>query len=683
MVCPGQLSGSELIRQCSTVMRLFVLWSFFSLLAFPVPAISHLVQANCDPFLWREGHGDVGVDYIGGSWHWKVEEGRDVATTRIVVQDNARLSVPPNPNFAFLGEPGSPIWILPTSPPSGVQIPELGISSEGTVPGTFAAGAFELQLTRLEGPGNFFMWLTPFGLPPEILLRVVDGVLQEDTLSVAEGAHFHMNWAFTEPGIYRLGFTAQGVLTGQTEPIRSEEVIYTFEVGLFSRGHAEIAGLAEQGVLGLQLQEQGTGAPLNPEFTVLQVGPATWRTVPTDPAFGFLGAVGTPIFSLPAESVDGTLSLGFSGEKLSPGVLEGDRVDLLLTAVEGPGTVFYYTLDSTDAPVVLLNSADGLSEMDRVPLNAGTSDVGHWAFTQPGRYRVTLVPTGQWIGGSEVQGTPWTWVMDVQAPHFFAEGEAELEIDWKNGQLHLALQDEALGKVGCEQDGVLVVRPEAQTVVPEGEAFSFLGQPGDRVFVLPLQEAEGLLYLGLSAEELDSGVFVNDTVFLHLVDATGPGAFALYTVNASATPTVFMNTRDGLSEGDRYPIGIGQHAHMNWAFETPGEYRLRFEVRGTRVDGNTSVSSRSQEWRFWVQAGEGPEEPLELTVERVETGTEIELRWEGRLGRTYQIVSQTESLAGTWVEEGEAIPGVAGPQTVRLPISSDALKLFRLMERLP
>ena len=56
---------------------------------------------------WFEGHGDLGVNFSNGAWHWYVEQGQVVDAVVISLQDITRKEIPDLPAFSFLGIVGA------------------------------------------------------------------------------------------------------------------------------------------------------------------------------------------------------------------------------------------------------------------------------------------------------------------------------------------------------------------------------------------------------------------------------------------------------------------------------------------------------------------------------------------------------------------------------------------------
>jgi surface-anchored protein len=184
------------------------------------------------------------------------------------------------------------------------------------------------------------------------------------------------------------------------------------------------------------------------------------------------------------------------------------------------------------------------------------------------------------------------------------QGHADVGIAFEDGAWDLHVHDESEPPPGGTEYGpdevVLLVGTEAEQTVPENPAFSFLGTGGDSLWVLPQNENPSLLFLGIATEEIEAGFFENDRVALTLAGYNGPGHFALYQVDGFGSPTVYMNTRDGLSTDDLFEMQVGTHAHANWAFSEPGTYTLSFEASGTLMEGSLFSSSGPVDYTFTV-----------------------------------------------------------------------------------
>lgn len=150
-------------------------------------------------------------------------------------------------------------------------------------------------------------------------------------------------------------------------------------------------------------------------------------------------------------------------------------------------------------------------------------------------------------------------------------------------------------------DALLFVKYEAHGVVPAGAQWNFLGTAGSEVWTLPKVENPLLLFLGFGAEEIDSGVFVGDTLNIALKSISGPGHLAVYDTDAFGEPIVWMNSRDGIDGSDLRAVPAGLHQDLNWAFSAPGDYSVFFEASGVST-ANGATASGNVEYLFHVQA---------------------------------------------------------------------------------
>lgn len=567
------------------------------LLALP---LTHQAALAVDKIIWSEGHGDLGVSYVNGAWRWFAKDGLAVGETIVNLRDNARASIPASPSFAFLGAAGDPVWIIPATQQLGV--PFMGANHELTPPGTFVNGRFDLRLSSVDGPGDFIMWTVSGGGQPNVLMNSRDGVTPADVANAPAPGHWHQNWGFTAPGTYRVGYIAGGILAAGGQAIASKEQVYTFAAGVLRGGEADIEVAYESGELKFLVHDEGSGSELDPAHVALHAGPAAWRTVPTDPAFAFLGAPGGSIHVFPQDENEAVLFLGLAGGEVPPGTFVDDTIQVRLTGFSGPGQFFHYQVDPFGAPKAHLNTADGLSAADAIPVVAGSHAHHNWAFTEPGVYRLTLEASAQLASGGAVTSRPATFLFEIFGPEFLDRGEIDLEIAFKDGAFELALLDEAMEKEFCPADAVLVARAPAATTVPNDPRYRFLGNPGAVVHILPQEETGRVLFLGNAADEIASGQFAGESVSLLLASLDGPGNLALYSTDAFGTPAVYWNSADGLTAADAYPAAVGSHAHNNWAFTAPGVYRVGLKAVGTLADSGQPVESGVVNFTFLVKA---------------------------------------------------------------------------------
>jgi surface-anchored protein len=169
-------------------------------------------------------------------------------------------------------------------------------------------------------------------------------------------------------------------------------------------GHVDGFAVAwEDGALDVHVHDDGAGVERDPAEAVLHAVPATRTVVPGGSAFGFLGAAGSDVWILPQAQEPGVLWLGWETEEIPAGVLDGNRLQWRLLAVEGPGAFHLFTSGSFGQPQVLFDSDDGLP--DSVTVSTGTHAHGNWAFGAAGQYKVTFEATAV-VDGRPVSSGP-------------------------------------------------------------------------------------------------------------------------------------------------------------------------------------------------------------------------------------------------------------------------------------
>lgn len=200
------------------------------------------VGSGTNPWLLGVRQNDALVE-IAASISGSIQPERVV----LFANEQTRITVPDDPRFAPLGAPGSNAWLLPDAPSADVLAP--GISTEvrstqpgwtgvgvpaeflaaGVPSGVFQSNRITLALETFSGPGHFALYrLSGFG-DPIWYFRTDDGLSAADTRTFSSASHSDLNWAFTAPGDYFLGFRASGTLTAGATT-QSELTIFHFQV---------------------------------------------------------------------------------------------------------------------------------------------------------------------------------------------------------------------------------------------------------------------------------------------------------------------------------------------------------------------------------------------------------------------------------------------------------------------
>lgn len=155
--------------------------------------------------------------------------------------------VPTRPSGAqwdFIGvNAGEPFWFVSARGPGPGQISvDLGMNSEGTPPTTFLAWSdpddprsepaerwmtISLEAVRYEGEGvgHVSLWT---GTADEIYWSTAVEPAAGNKYYLNTGGHQHMNWGFSDQGIYELDLRAAGRRMGESGEYVEESEIYTF-----------------------------------------------------------------------------------------------------------------------------------------------------------------------------------------------------------------------------------------------------------------------------------------------------------------------------------------------------------------------------------------------------------------------------------------------------------------------
>jgi surface-anchored protein len=149
-------------------------------------------------------------------------------------------------------------------------------------------------------------------------------------------------------------------------------------------------------------------------------------------------------------------------------------------------------------------------------------------------------------------------------------------------------------------EAIMVVNNNAFFSSPGGLLTPILGPSGTPNWRIPQTLNPAVLYLGVGAEEIDPGLFVGDLFTLSLSAVSGPGEFAMFSVDGFGVPTVFFNTRDGITGADVISIGAGDHAHYQFSFSAPGTYMVTLQGSGTLVAGSEFTTSDLVDYSFVV-----------------------------------------------------------------------------------
>lgn len=171
-------------------------------------------------------------------------------------------------------------------------------------------------------------------------------------------------------------------------------------------------------------------------------------------------------------------------------------------------------------------------------------------------------------------------------------------VGYEGGALNLHVHDDESATEYSPEEVKLHAKPESEIAVPADAAYRFLGAAGAKAWVLPQVQNPDLLFAGIAAEEVDPGVFTNDSLKVEVVGVRGPADFSIFTTDAFGKPTVLVDSGDGLP--DRVNATAGDHLHVNWGFEATGTYCVKVRVSGTLAATGQKVTSPTATYYFKV-----------------------------------------------------------------------------------
>ncbi|MEU8663028.1 choice-of-anchor M domain-containing protein [Actinoplanes philippinensis] len=199
-------------------------------------------------------------------------------------------------------------------------------------------------------------------------------------------------------------------LLGTAVPAQAAGVV------VLSAGHVDVVDLAySDGVLEIGVHDETVEPDVEREVddVVFLVGNAARTAVPDNPAFGFLGTAGKPVWILPEIQNEDLLWPGIATEEIENGVFAADTVTLTVEKVTGSGRFAVFTEDAVGNPDVLVNSGDGLP--DALPLATGAHRHASWAFQKAGVYLIKVRATATLAAtGATVTSEPALYKFVVQ-----------------------------------------------------------------------------------------------------------------------------------------------------------------------------------------------------------------------------------------------------------------------------
>ncbi|MCL7430344.1 choice-of-anchor M domain-containing protein [Streptomyces sp. YS415] len=167
------------------------------------------------------GHVDVlDAEWDGSNLHLHIhdeESGAEYDPADVTLSVPAAAKVR-NPGYGFLGS-GSQVWLLPEdelkADAAGVLFP--GISTEHLNSGVFANNAVTYRLTGATRNGSSTEDFSVYAGAGARWYDSNTATTSYKSKTFGVGTHNHANWAFEEPGTYKLTFRVSGTVGGVTK----------------------------------------------------------------------------------------------------------------------------------------------------------------------------------------------------------------------------------------------------------------------------------------------------------------------------------------------------------------------------------------------------------------------------------------------------------------------------------
>ncbi|MDR1212885.1 MAG: anchored repeat ABC transporter, substrate-binding protein [Propionibacteriaceae bacterium] len=264
------------------------------------------------------------------------------------------------------------------------------------------------------------------------------------------------------------------------------------------------------------------------------------------------------------------------------GADRASQVLLSATAATGPGEVFAYLTGTFGDTEVYFDSSDGFDSSngyrdDTVALPPDAHTHLSWAFTQPGVYTITLaarIQVDDTARPQELGQATFTFAVGVSPAAagrpgavILNQGHADLTANLDDGGLEVRYDPAGGGEHGQtahRPDQVVIEVPaKAQSEIPGGGQFAFLGRPGQPIYQLPQavlgQHVHGEIDPHLWQDVRNAMAYVNlirDTLI-----GVDPAGARAYVANASAYLARLEETDDyvratiaTIPEANRYLI---------------------------------------------------------------------------------------------------------------------------------
>ncbi|MET7277195.1 choice-of-anchor M domain-containing protein [Kribbella sp. NPDC005582] len=166
-----------------------------------------LAVAPVNPVAIDNGHVDLGPRFVDGHWTVQLRDDttdpatwRDLDTVVLHATSRAKIAVPRDPAYSFLGTPGRQVWVIPQVQQDGIVWP--GWNTQDTEVATKVDREVTWSLEGVRGPGAFTLFLNSDFGKPQPVFDSRKPLPQQTGIDV--NTHVHGNWTFDAEGTYLL-----------------------------------------------------------------------------------------------------------------------------------------------------------------------------------------------------------------------------------------------------------------------------------------------------------------------------------------------------------------------------------------------------------------------------------------------------------------------------------------------
>lgn len=204
-------------------------------------------------------------------------------------------------------------------------------------------------------------------------------------------------------------------------------------------------------------------------------------------------------------------------------------------------------------------------------------------------------------------------VADFLAEDFAIIGAEHTDIlaGYDNGEWEAEIELHDLEIAYAPNEALLYLAPSSATTQPLGPEWDFIGAgAGNTIYLAPEVQDPELIWLGFGAEELASGIFVDDTVQVVLDAIRGPGEISVWRNDPFGDPIPLWSSSDPGATIDVNSVAVFAgvaEGHANFAFTEMGFYEVDIRLTGTLVDGGLFIQSQPVTLYFGVGTTAVPE----------------------------------------------------------------------------